>query len=116
MNIILGIIGPFIVFVTILILGSSSSSIKVVAWFLRLTPPYCFIEGTVNIVEAKYNTFKEKAGVKDTFDMDVAGGDILMLSIEGFVFFGLVFVVEYFKTKKSIRAVLHREIQYTSET
>jgi len=47
--------------------------------------------------------------------MDVAGGDILMLLISGFVFFGLIFVVEHLKTKKSLRASLHKEIEYVNK-
>jgi len=44
----LGIISPFIVFTGAAVLGNKIFS-KVVSWFLRVSPLYCFIHGTLFI-------------------------------------------------------------------
>ena len=41
--------------------------------------------------------------------MNIAGGDLLFLGLEGFVYFGLVFFVEHMRTKGSITRFFTKE-------
>lgn len=45
----------------------------------------------------------------DTFDLNIAGGDILFLSITGVVYFILVFVYEHISYKKGFSEMISGE-------
>jgi len=72
-----------------------------IGWVLRLIPSFSFGYGVINMGNrSKYaldNGLTEPYG---TFDMNIAGGDVLLLSIEGVVYMILVFVYEHLSHKK----------------
>ena len=81
-------------------------------WVLRLFPSFCFGYGVSNIGNAAvYQIVDNKSQPYGPFELDISGGDILMLAIEGFVYFVLIFVVEYLIKHKSISQFISQEKQ-----
>ena len=90
---ILGGIGPLTMFV-LRVTDMKSISIAI-GWVLRLIPSFSFGYGVINIGNRANYALKE--GHSDpymTFDIDIAGGDVLFLSLEGVIYMLLVFLYE----------------------
>lgn len=80
------------------LIPSTRSGTKIAHWFLRLIPSFSFAYGIVNACSrTTYRTIEGYAEVKDVYDLDIAGGDILFLALEGLVYTIFVFVIEYFE-------------------
>lgn len=80
------------------LIPSTRSGAKVASWFLRLFPSFAFAYGIVNACSrTTYKTLEGYAEVKSVYDIDIAGGDILMLALEGLFCTLIVFVIEYFE-------------------
>jgi len=84
-----------IIFWILRLIGSTRGWSKKVAWVLRLFPSFAFSFGIINMsnitIYAAVEGYNEE---KNVYDLDIAGGDILMLALEGFVYMILVFLLE----------------------
>jgi hypothetical protein len=85
---------------------------------LRLFPSFAFGYGFINI--GSISTWSTEAGLPtgqllSVYDMNVAGGDILYLGIFGFIYFVIIFIVEFIIGRGSILAKCSREdsVPYT---
>jgi ATP-binding cassette, subfamily A (ABC1), member 3 len=110
-NFLFGSLGAILVMVLRLIDSTREAGLQL-QWFMRLFPCYAFGYGVVNI--GSINTWSVMAGLPpgktlSVYDMNVAGGDILFLGIFGFIYFFLIFVIEYVKSKGNILAIFSRE-------
>ena len=56
-----------------------------------------------------YATNDDKKVPYGTFDMDIAGGDVLMLSLEGVVYMLLIFLYEYLSHRKGFSEMISGE-------
>ena len=62
---------------------------------MRLFPSFSFGYGIINISsKVAYAVLEGNFTPYDIYDMNIAGGDVLFMAIEGVVYFLLVFVVE----------------------
>lgn len=94
MHFLLGGIGALIILILRLIPSTREYGI-IVGWILRIIPSFSFGYGVINI--SSKTAYASLIGRKTPFlvyDMDIAGGDVILMSIEGLVYFILVFVVE----------------------
>ena len=67
----------------------------IIGWVLRLIPSFAFGYGILNISSREtYATLEGKKEAYLIYDMNIAGGDVLLMSLEGLVYFILVFIVE----------------------
>ncbi|EAS01530.2 ABC transporter family protein (macronuclear) [Tetrahymena thermophila SB210] len=105
-NFLLGSIGPILFMVLRLIKSTSSVALKI-QWILRLFPSFCFGYGIINMAnKSLYATVIGKTVQQSTWDLDIAGGDVMMLCLEGIFYYVLIFLVEYLKQKKSVKDLL----------
>jgi hypothetical protein len=116
-NFLLGSLGAIVIMV-LRIIDSTRSAGKALQWVLRLFPAFSFGYGFINM--GMIDTWSIEAGLPSgellsVYDMNVAGGDILYLGIFGFIYFAIIFIVEYINGKGSILAKfsLENSIPYT---
>ncbi len=84
-----------IIFWVLRLIESTRDASKSVAWILRIIPSFSFAFGIINMSnQSLYAIVEGYNDKKDVYDFDIAGGDILFLGIEGFVYFILVFILE----------------------
>ena len=68
---------------------------KILAWIVRVIPSFAFSFGVINMSNITlYASVEGYRKVKNVYDFDISGGDILLLGIEGFVYLVLVFILE----------------------
>ncbi len=85
------------------IVSSTRSASKLACWFLRIIPSFSFGIGFMNMSNrALYSVVEGYKDKKDVFDYDISGGDILYLSLEGIIYFLMIFVIEYISRIPSI--------------
>ena len=80
------------------LIESTRNVAKGLAYILRLIPSFSFAYGILGA--SSKNTYKILEGwtyVKSTWDVDVAGLDIIYLSLTGLFYIICVFIVEYFE-------------------
>lgn len=55
--------------------------------------------------------------MRDAFDFEIAGGDVIFLVCEGFFYYGLVFLIEYLAKMRSVSSFITKEntVQYTQK-
>lgn len=75
---------------------------KGLQWPLRLIPTFSLTYGFQNLSNRDIYAITEKYYTpKSAWDIDIAGGDILGLGVSFILYFILIFVVEYQKTRKA---------------
>jgi ATP-binding cassette subfamily A (ABC1) protein 3 len=63
-----------------------------------LIPSFSFAYGILNACSKEsYKIVEGWSESKSTYDMEVAGGDILFLAITGLGYIILIFIIEYFE-------------------
>lgn len=73
-------------------------------WIFRLSPIFCFGFGIDNAANREsYAAIMGEDHIKSALSIDLAGGDILYLVLETFVYFGLVFLIEHFSHNDVLR-------------
>lgn len=106
---IMGGIIPLIIFILRLIKSTRSIGVAL-GWILRLVPSFSFGYGVLNIgsrtLYSRIDGNKEPYG---TFDLNIAGGDVILLAIEGIVYFFLILLIEFLSTKKGFSELLSGE-------
>lgn len=53
-----------------------------------------------------YATIKGETKTLDTYDFDIAGGDIMCLVIQGIGYFLFVFIIEFLREMKTISQII----------
>jgi ATP-binding cassette subfamily A (ABC1) protein 3 len=82
---------------------STRSASKLACWFIRIIPSFSFGMGFMNMSNrALYSVVEGYKDKKDVFDFDISGGDVLYLGVEGFVYFLIIFLIEYMSHIPSI--------------
>ena len=77
---------------------------------MRIIPSFSFGYGVVNIGNRSlYATNDDKTHPYETFDMNIAGGDVLMLSLEGVVYMLLIFLYEHLSHRKGFSEMISGE-------
>jgi len=77
---------------------------------LRLIPSFSFGYGVLNIGNRSlYATKDGKKLAYGAFDMNIAGGDVLMLSLEGVVYMLLIFLYEHLSHRKGFSEMISGE-------
>jgi ATP-binding cassette subfamily A (ABC1) protein 3 len=111
MHFILGAVVTLIIFILRLIESTRDAGI-ITAWVLRIFPSFSFAEGIINIGNKSLYAIRNKKPIGfayDTYDLDIAGGPILMLCLIGTFSFIMVFVVEHFQHSSSVNKLLSHE-------
>ena len=102
MHLIFGALISLIVWI-LRIIESTRTAAKIIVWFLRLIPSFSFATGILNISNRTlYAAVEGYRKPKGPYDLDIAGGDILMMALEGLVYILLVFLVEKLEDDGSI--------------
>lgn len=105
----MGSFGALAVFILRLI-ESTRDPGKILGWVLRIIPSFSFSYGILNIGAKKtYALFDHRKDIPDAYELDIAGGDILMLLIEGVVYLLLIFVIEKINHISSITRIFTNE-------
>ncbi|EAR99563.1 ABC transporter family protein (macronuclear) [Tetrahymena thermophila SB210] len=115
-NFLTGAVLPVLVMVLRIIKTTNSVALKL-QWVFRILPSFCFGYGVTNMANKQlYATVVGSQTLAGTYDMDMAGGDIMCLAIEGAAYFLLVFIIEFFKDMKPISQIIcpkrNQEIKY----
>lgn len=106
---IFGGIIPLTVFILRIIKSTHSVGLAL-GWIFRFIPSFAFGYGVLNVGSRTFYSQVDKVDVVyDTFDLNIAGGDILFMSIGGIVYFVLVFIYESVAHKKGFSEMLSGE-------
>lgn len=97
----MGAIGPLVIFI-LRIINSTKNIGLGIGWILRLIPSFSFGYGILNIGSKSLYSMRDNRDEDpyQTFDMNIAGGDILFLSLECLLYLGFVFIYEIISNKK----------------
>lgn len=95
-NILMGTILP-VTFWILRLIPSTRSFSKICAWFFRLFPTFCFSFSLLNVSSVDLYSMHDAAQYVVS-DLQVAGGDLLMMGVVTLVDLLLVFGVEYLHT------------------
>lgn len=80
------------------------------AWPLRLIPAFSFGEGLINEGSISLLAFTENAGKSmNIYDAQIALSQIIFLSVEIFVFFGALFLIEYLSNHENFMRFFSKE-------
>lgn len=97
LHLLIGSIVSLVIWILRLI-DSTRSAAKGISYVLRLIPSFSFAYGIVNACSK--DTYKVMEGwseSKSTYDVDVAGLDLLYLAFSGILYIILIFTIEYFE-------------------
>jgi len=98
------------VFFILRIIPSTTEVAKILQWFLRFIPSYCFGSGLINLGARKlYTTIEGREEDYEVYDINICLGDILMLAITGFIYIVLVFVIEKLNAKGILTRIISKE-------
>ncbi|KAL4492594.1 hypothetical protein ABPG72_007707 [Tetrahymena utriculariae] len=97
---IMGAVGPLVIFI-LRIINSTHNVGLALGWVFRLIPSFSFGYGVLNVGSRNLYVQKDNINYK-TFDLNICGGDILMLSIEGLFYILVVALIEYASHKKGL--------------
>lgn len=64
------------------LIKSTRNTARIVSWILRIFPSFCFGYGVINIAnESLYATMVGEIKKQSAFDLEIAGGDVIMLAV-----------------------------------
>ncbi|KAL4488936.1 hypothetical protein ABPG72_005723 [Tetrahymena utriculariae] len=94
------------------IIDSTRNAGIYVGWILRIIPSFSFGYGILNIGNRSLYAFSDSGSqaVQSAYAWNIAGGDLLMMFLEGFIYFTLVFVIEYASHMSSFTQLMSQEI------
>lgn len=99
-----------IVFFVLRLIPSTRDVAKVLVWFIRIIPSFSFGIGVLNLGSRKL--FARIEGLDEDyepFDFSITGGDILILSVTGTVYFIAVFGFEKLNQLGTISRIINKE-------
>jgi ATP-binding cassette subfamily A (ABC1) protein 3 len=100
-----------VVFWILRLIESTRDGSKIAAWFIRIFPSFCFSFGILNVTnKSTYALVEGYKNPKDTYDLDIAGGDIMYLCLGGVVYMILVFVIEMLEDSGQLQKFGSREL------
>jgi len=111
LNFIAGCVCPSVVFL-LRALGYPNPA-KVLMWLFRFEPNFCFGMGILNIGSREiFATFDGLKDPYEAFDVDSAGGDILMLAITAVLYLLLIYAMELNQLHPHMRKCLKKSLKY----
>jgi len=106
---ILGGVGPLTIFILRIIDSTRNLGIGI-GWILRLIPSFSFGYGVLNIGNRSLYAQKQNINTPySTLNMNIAGGDLLFLFLEGIVYMLLVFLYEHLSHRKGFSEMMSGE-------
>ncbi|OMJ94066.1 hypothetical protein SteCoe_2836 [Stentor coeruleus] len=106
---------PSAVFV-MYIFDNSRDAGKILSWILRVFPNFCFGWGVLRIgSKVSFASLEGKITPIDSFDIESAGGCMLLLGITTVVYFILVIIMELFETNPRFAQFISRKNSIFSE-
>lgn len=97
LHLLIGSIVSLIIYILRLIKSTRDVAV-ILAWIFRVIPSFSFAFGILNACSKEtYMVMFGWTEMKSTYDIEVSGGDILMLAITGVAYIILIFIVEYFE-------------------
>jgi len=98
-----GSIGGVLSFILRLI-PSTRNYMKVISWFVRPFPSYAYGYGLINIQNAQiYALIEGYQDIKQYYDLDLGGGDFLMMGVFTIVYMVLIALIEIFQIEVNFR-------------
>lgn len=99
-----------LLFFILRIIPSTADVAKVLVWFLRIFPSFCFGSGVINLGARKlFATIEGKDEDYEVFDVDITLADIICLAVTGLIYIILVFVIEVLNEKGTITKLISKE-------
>ncbi|CAD8172616.1 unnamed protein product [Paramecium pentaurelia] len=96
-HLLVGSIISLIIYILRLI-SSTRDVATILQWIFRLIPSFSFAYGILNACSKDiYMIMEGWTEMKSTYDMEVSGGDVLMLAIMGAFYLICIFIIEYFE-------------------
>lgn len=82
-------------------------------WILRVLPTYSLTSGLLNLTNQEaYQLVEKDPYLRSSWETDLAGGDVYYLAGTGIVYFILIFIVEFFKTRKFFCGRMMSNLKY----
>jgi ATP-binding cassette subfamily A (ABC1) protein 3 len=89
------------------IFESSRDAGKVLAWVFKIFPNFCFGWGVINVgSKENFAAFFERTDPYNSFDVNSAGGCMLLMGIMTVVYFAVVVLLELFETNPAFSQCL----------
>ena len=111
LNFVAGCVCPAVVF--LLKALDYPNPAKALMWIFRFVPNFCFGMGILNIGSVEiFATFDGKASPYDAYDIDSAGGDILMLGLTAGFYLLFIMLLELYNLRPSLRKWCKSRLPY----
>lgn len=109
-HLLIGAILPFVFFI-LYIIESTRDTAKILVWFCRLIPSFALGNGILNIGNSElYSRIMRNDDSKiSPWDLEFAGGDILMLGVTGIMYYLFLFLVEFLLNNTLFNKLVSRE-------
>lgn len=115
-NFCMGFIGGLALTVLRVIEGTNKIA-KGLHWVFRLFPSFSFTYSLLNMGNREVYAILEKHDeVKSPWDIDIAGGDVIFLGFTPFLYFFLVLLVEYLRTKRSFVKLFQKDVEFVEQS
>ena len=83
---------------------------KGLAYPLRLIPSFSFGYGILNMNNKYlYSVVEGYKPPKDVYDMDISGTDLLFLGFTGFLYYFIIFIIQFLEQKDSFSRLVSKE-------
>ena len=75
---------------------------RALSWILRLIPAFSFGEGMINLGSLTLLSRSENSDELNAFDLEITLAPIIYLVVGFFVYFGIVFFIEFFQSNEKL--------------
>ena len=113
-SVVTGSVFPSAVF-ALYFFDATRKTARILAWVLKIFPNFCFGWGAMRIGTAPTLAALEQTGVLDAFELESAGGCMLLMGVMTLVYFLLVVFAEIYDTSPKIQKMLALPTTDTTE-
>lgn len=111
---VIGCLMPSMIFIMLLFEESKEAG-KALRWVFRLVPSFCFGFGILNIGSIDIFAFVLEEEDLEPLDVESAGGDLIFMGVDFFLYLIILFIAEFIQSKPWILKRFKRDVKPENE-